>query len=130
MRQHVFHIGVLLFCCHRDNALMISGFGQPRKLFAWHGAQRHSGGAAELSDLLHARIAASRHDRHAIKAASARGERFFHGMYAKNDHGSSACANFPMVSVAAIGGAHKWLVLQAGLTINTSATNFAYPANG
>jgi hypothetical protein len=90
--QDIVNVVVLLFRRDRDNALMIRRASQSRELFTWHGAQRNSSAAAELRDLLDARIAAPRRNGHVIEGALARRQSFFYSMNAKDNHqGAGAC---------------------------------------
>src|SRR5438309_689491 len=85
---------------------MISRSSQSRELFARHGTQRDSSAAAELCNLLNARIAASGRDGHVVEPTLACQESFFYSMNAKDNHQrvKATCDS----SVAAIGNAHKW----------------------
>jgi type II secretory pathway component PulJ len=84
--QDVVNVVVLLFRRDRDNALVIRRASQARELFARHGAQRNTGVAAELRDLLDARIAAPRRYGNIVETALTRRQSFFYSMNAKDNH--------------------------------------------
>jgi len=84
--QNIVNVVVLLFCRDGDYALMIRGASQSRELFARHSTQWNAGSAAELCDLLNARIASSRRNGHIVKTSLLRRQSFFYSMNTKDNH--------------------------------------------
>src|SRR5215471_14404488 len=69
--QQVFQVDILFFRGYRDHSLVIGGLSQSRQLVARHGANGHTRGTTEGSNLLDSSIAAIRGDADVLKAATA-----------------------------------------------------------